>query len=66
MLVAAAHFTDFIAVLVHVIVLDASVLTAVVYIAEAGYIDLTGAVGASCGRLRFCGRSGGLLLVDAT
>src|SRR5699024_4865402 len=62
-LVSATHFTDLIAVFVHFIVLNASVLTAVFHITEAGYIDLTGAVGASGSRLRFGGGDCGRLLI---
>ena len=61
--ITAAHLADLISVFVHTVVLNAGVLTAVFHIAEAGYIDLTGAVGASRGRLRFGGSHCGSFLI---
>ena len=60
--VAATHFTDFISVFVDVLSVDDRVITAAVYIAEAGHIYLTGGVRASRSRLGFRRLGGGLLV----
>lgn len=59
----STHDPNLISVFIHIVQSTTLVGTAVFHIAEAGYIDLTGAVGASGSRLRFGGADCGLLLI---
>ena len=59
----STHDPNLISVFIHIVQSTTLVGTAVLHIAEAGYIDLTGAVGASGSRLRFGGGDCGRLLI---